>query len=360
MRKLKWLTLLFIVSLVILVFIGPGLIQAMSQPVEATPQPKSEESNLQLVGIPNDATPTPTPFQPLPPTPTYLPKVEELRSISARATKAPKDDSEESDNPWEKSPAATLEAGERMNLLLLGSDQRPYEGGFRTDTIILVSLDPSQGTASLVSFPRDLYVYIPGWTEQRINTAMGYGGFPLLADTLEYNFGVRPEHYVMVNFWAFQATIDSLGGIDVEASQTLSDHRDGHGYYTIYPGLNHMDGETALWYSRSRYSTSDFDRGRRQQEVVMALFKRLLSLDAIEKAPELYDIYIQNVTTDLSFQEIAPLLPLAAKLSDISRIHQYYIGPAQVTAWTTPGGAQVLLPNPGAINAVLWQALGGE
>jgi LCP family protein required for cell wall assembly len=358
MRKLKWLILLFITSLVVLVFISPGLIQAMSQAVEATPQPQSE-SSIQLVSIPGDATPTPTPFQPLPPTPTYLPKVEELRSIEARVTKAPEDD-ESSDNPWEKSPAATLEAGERVNLLLLGSDQRPYEGGFRTDTIILVSLDPSQGTASLVSFPRDLYVYIPGWTEQRINTAMGYGGFPLLADTLEYNFGVRPEHYVMVNFWAFVTAIDSLGGIDVEAAQTLTDHRDGHGYYTIYPGLNHMDGETALWYARSRYSTSDFDRGRRQQEVVVALFKRLLSLNALEKAPELYDIYSQNVTTDLSFQEIAPLLPLAAQLSDTSRIQQYYIGPAQVTPWTTPGGAQVLLPNPGAINAVLWQALGGQ
>jgi anionic cell wall polymer biosynthesis LytR-Cps2A-Psr (LCP) family protein len=155
-------------------------------------------------------------------------------------------------------------------------------------------------------------------------------------------------------------TIDSLGGIDVYAAQTLTDHRDGHGYYTISPGVNHMDGETALWYARARYTTSDFDRGRRQQEVIMALFKRLLSLNAIEKAPELYDIYAQNVTTDLSFHEIAPLLPLAAQLSDTSRIQQYYIGPAQVTSWTTPGGAQVLLPNTSAINAVLWQALSGQ
>jgi anionic cell wall polymer biosynthesis LytR-Cps2A-Psr (LCP) family protein len=121
-----------------------------------------------------------------------------------------------------------------------------------------------------------------------------------------------------------------------------------------------MDGETALWYSRSRYSTSDFDRTRRQQEVVMALFERLLSLNGIEKAPELYDIYKENVTTNMTWQDIAPLLPLAAQLSDTSRIHHYYIGPAQVTPWTTPGGAQVLLPNYDAINGVLWQALHSE
>ena len=357
MHKLKWFIVLLILPLITLIFLSPRLMQAMTLASEATPQP-SENGVALLVDIPAGATPTPTPFQPLPPTPTYLPEIER-GSIAARATQI-KDNAEGGDNPWDTSPAPTLVAGKRINLLLLGSDQRPYEGGFRTDTIILVSLDPSTGTASLVSFPRDLYVYIPGWTQQRINTAMGYGGFPLLADTLAYNFGVRPEHYVIVNFWAFTQTIDNLGGIDVYATQALTDHRDGYGYYTIEPGLNHMDGETALWYARSRYSTSDFDRGRRQQEVVLALFKRLLSLNAIEKAPELYDLYAQNVTTDLSFQDIAPLLPLAALLSDSSRIQQYFIGPGQVTTWTTPGGAQVLLPNPDAINAVLWQALGGE
>jgi len=132
---------------------------------------------------------------------------------------------------------------------------------------------------------------------------------------------------------------------------------DKYGYYTVPFGENHMDGETALWYSRSRYSTSDFDRTRRQQEVIMALFERILSLNGIEKAPELYNIYSENVTTNLTWQDFAPLVPLAAQLSDTSRIQHYYIGPAQVTSWTTPGGAQVLLPNYDAINVVLWQAL---
>lgn len=347
MYKFKWLILLITIPLLALIYVSPGLIRAMSVTVEVETTPAAPA----LAQVPANATPTPTPFQPLPPTPTYLPK-EGLNSINAKADLPSESEAEAS--------IAPLPAGGRINLLLLGSDQRPYEGGFRTDTIILVSLDPASGSASLVSFPRDLYVNIPGWTQQRINTAMGYGGFPLLASTLEYNFGVRPEHYVMVNFWAFVDTIDSLGGIDVNAAQTLTDHRDGHGYYTVQAGLNHMDGETALWYARSRYSTSDFDRGRRQQEVILALFDRLISLNAIEQAPELYDIYVQNVTTDLDWQDIAPLLPLAAKLHDASRIRQYFIGPGQVTSWTTPGGAQVLLPNQAAIQAVLWQAMSGE
>jgi anionic cell wall polymer biosynthesis LytR-Cps2A-Psr (LCP) family protein len=119
-----------------------------------------------------------------------------------------------------------------------------------------------------------------------------------------------------------------------------------------------MDGDTALWYVRSRYTTSDFDRTRRQQEVIRALFLRLLSLNAIERAPELYNIYRQNVTTDLSLGDITPLLPLAVHLKNLSNIHQYYIGPAEVTPWTTPAGAQVLLPRTYAILALLQKALG--
>lgn len=351
MRQVKWYFFCTIIFLIALIFLSSGFINAMSYAEETTPK----MDIAQLVSIPSkiNPTPTPTPFQPLPPTPTYLPEVETLSAIAK-----PTQDADEI--VQESGPAPTIPPGSRLNLLLLGSDQRPFEGGFRTDTIILVSLDPSEGRASLVSFPRDLYVTIPGWTEQRINTAMGYGGFPLLAATLEYNFGVRPTHYVMVNFFAFEQTIDSLGGIDVYAAQTLTDHRDKYGYFTVTPGLNHMDGETALWYSRSRYSTSDFDRTRRQQEVIMALFERVLSLNGVEKAPELYDIYLENVTTNLSWQDIAPLLPLAAQLSDTSRIQRYYVGPAQVTSWRTPGGAQVLLPNYNAINVVLWQALYGE
>jgi len=161
MRQFKWYIVSTIIFLITLAFLGLGMISSTSYAQETT----SNVSVAQLGDIHDGTTPTPTPFQPLPPTPTYLPEEKSLSS-SSKPTQA------EDDTIKESAPAPKIPPGSRFNLLLLGSDQRPYEGGFRTDTIILVSLDPSEGKASLVSFPRDLYVTIPGWMEQRINTAI--------------------------------------------------------------------------------------------------------------------------------------------------------------------------------------------
>ena len=324
-----------------------------------------------IISAPLDDRPTPTPFQPLPVTPTYIPTAYPTpTSPPPTETPTPGFIEEQSRN-WADYPGPTIwpdievppptgllaQPVGQVNILLLGSDQRPNTGGFRTDTIILLTLNPNQGTASLTSFPRDLYVYIPGWTVQRINTAHQYGGFDLTALTFEYNFGVHPDHYMLVNLWSFEDAIDSLGGVDVEVAQTLTDHRDDYGQFTVYAGTEHMDGETALWYVRSRYSTNDFDRGRRQQEVILAAFNKLLSLDALNKAPELYDIYRQSVVTDMGFDDMAQFLPLASDLRDFSRVHRYYIGPQQVYSWVNFSGAQVLVPIREAVMDVMRQAL---
>jgi LCP family protein required for cell wall assembly len=337
---------------------GISMVAAPAAPVTSEP--------VSLVTAPADATATPTPFQPLAPTPTYLPThAATLLPTEIPATATPFPD-EISDFPGPSEPPSLpipppvgrLRQPEgQVNIVLLGSDQRPEDGGFRTDTILLLTLNPKEGTASLTSFPRDLFVYIPGWTMQRINTAHAHGGFETTAMTFEYNLGVRPDHFVMINFGSFMAIIDSLGGIDVQVAVPLTDQREGPGYTTIPAGLNHMDGETALWYVRSRYTSNDFDRTRRQQEVIQAVFERLLSLDAITRAPELYQIYLENVTTDLKFGDIAPLVPLGARLTDMEKIHHYYIGPGEVSGWVTPTGAQVLLPNQEAVLAVMRQAL---
>ena len=169
-------------------------------------------------------------------------------------------------------PAGILSHPEdQVNILLLGSDQREGDNGFRTDTIQLLTINPSEGTVKLTSFPRDLYVYIPGYTVQRINTAYSWGGFDALADTMEYNFGVKPEYYVLINFWSFVDAIDSIGGITVEVGRDFCDHRDDFGEFCVSQSTYWMNGATALWYVRSRYTTSDLDRGRRQQEVLEAV-----------------------------------------------------------------------------------------
>jgi polyisoprenyl-teichoic acid--peptidoglycan teichoic acid transferase len=321
-----------------------------------------------LVSAAPDASPTATPFQPLDPTPTVFPTqwpTGEPSPTPVPPTPTPPPPAwGEYPGPSE-SPSIAIpppapkfpKPDGQVNILLFGSDQRLGTSGFRTDTIILVTLNPAQGTASLTSFPRDLFVYIPGWTMQRVNTAHPRGGFNTTALTFEYNFGVRPDYYILVNFWSFVQIIDSLGGIDVQVGSRLSDHRHGYGEYSVGPGPVNMDGETALWYVRSRYTSSDFERTRRQQEVIKAIFLRLLSLNAVGRASDLYSAYQQNVITNMSFTDIAPLLPLAVKLSDTSRLSHYYISRREVTGWRTPQGAAVLLPNRDTVLEVMRQAL---
>jgi LCP family protein required for cell wall assembly len=244
-----------------------------------------------------------------------------------------------------------------VNIIILGSDQRPYEYGHRTDTMMLLSLDPRAGTAKLLSFPRDLYVFIPGWRMDRINTADPNGGPERVAQTLLYNFGLEVHHWVRVNFWGFTQAVDSLGGIDVEVGAGLRDECGGI-YWNYGQGTYHMDGFTALCYVRMRHVTGDFDRMRRQQEVVLAVFDRVLTLDGLSRAPELYAQFGSLVETDMEIDDILSLLPLAAKLSsDPSKIERYEIGASMGELWRVPySGASVILPKWEPIESMLHEA----
>jgi LCP family protein required for cell wall assembly len=321
-----------------------------------------------LVIAPPDATPTSTPFLPIAPTPTLAPTeipptpvptlTPTYPPFEPLATSTPFYDAFSGYGGGNYGPMGLLEQPpNQINILLMGSDQRPNDGGFRTDVLVLVTMNTDLATVNLTSFPRDLYVYIPGWTMDRINTAQVRGGFQLTAQTFEYNFGVRPDHWAMVNFDGFVSLIDSLGGIEVEVGEKLVDHRDQYGKYVMRPGMREMDGETALWYVRSRKSTNDFERTERQQEVLKAIFYRLVSLDAVGRAPELYKEYQQTILTDLTLGDILPLLPLAPQLRDNGNIQHYAIGPEEVTPWISYGGAQVLLPDQLAVRAVMERAL---
>jgi LCP family protein required for cell wall assembly len=365
---------------VVLVLI-PILLVSCSIPYQVTVpllEPIAAVSNSLLVQAPTGATATATPFMPLPPTATYIPTA--FPTPIPTITPTPEIVAGLPDSSgipylilktWEDYPGPTIwpdinlpgpvgllpQPPGQINIMLLGSDERRNEGGFRTDTMLLVTINTADETVNITSFPRDLYVYIPGWTVQRMNTAHARGGFPTLALTMEYNFGVRPDYFVMVNFWSFSEIIDQLGGVDVQVAVGLTDHRSNYGQYSVPAGQMHMDGETALWYVRSRYSSSDIDRNRRQQEMVRAIFTKMLSLDAIARAPQLYEIYRQNVTTNLTFDDITPLLKTAAKLGDNDRIRQYYIGWEHVTSWRNTQGSQVLIPNREAVVDVMRQAL---
>lgn len=264
-------------------------------------------------------------------------------------------------------PVPQFELGDNvLNIALLGVDTRPYGGTFNTDTMIVLSVNREKKTAVLISFPRDTYVYIPMYGMWRLNAAfaegnaLGYsgGGFHLYQDTMMYNFGLRIDHYVLINFSGFKELINNLGGIDVYAASTLSDSRDGYDNgFTVPAGPFHMDGVTALWYVRSRYTSNDIDRTRRQQEVLIGMVKRLLSLNALGNIPGFFVTLAKYVESDLTLDMLTPYLDMAAQISPDSIRRFNLREPDQVHTWWTPEGSMVLLPDYPAILTYLDGAL---
>ncbi len=269
-------------------------------------------------------------------------------------------------------PPLTL-PNETVNFLLIGSDKRPGSS-YRTDTLVIAVVWLNEGQVSLISIPRDLWVYIPSVGMQRVNTAYqsgettGYpgGGPALLKDTIAYNLGLRIDHTAMVEFDGFRRIVDTLGGIEVPVACAYTDWRlidpsynpeDENNWhlYTVGPGQIHMDGDLALWYARSRSKSNDFDRGRRQQEVLRSIFNKALQTGTFNKIPQLYNDFSSAVATDMGLGEIVRLAPYAPKFTNAD-IRGYYIRPPYVTSWTTPGGAAVLLPNQETLQQLLAEA----
>lgn len=219
---------------------------------------------------------------------------------------------------------------ERINILLLGIDRRLDETGpCRTDTMIVVSVDPETDTASLLSIPRDLWVYIPDYNlHNRVNTAhllgdsKDYpGGGPALAKkTVQYTLGIPIHYYVRINFEGFTKIVDELGGITINVEAPIYDEKfpDGnYGYMTvdIPAGVQKMDGVTALQYARVRHGSSDFYRARRQQQVLLAIKDKALSLDIpLTNLPALLQAMGDMVDTDISLVEMERLAQFARRL----------------------------------------------
>jgi len=248
---------------------------------------------------------------------------------------------------------------DRVNILLMGIDRRPGEAFVsRTDSIMLISVDPVGHRASILSVPRDLYVIIPGRGRDRINTAFVYGasgdnpvgGAMLAKQTVEYNLGVSINHYILVDFGAVTGGIDALGGIDVNVPFVINDptYPDmNYGYDPLYipAGLQHFDGLTALKYARTRHVDNDFGRAQRQQQVILAARDKALGLgigNLILKAPDLYEQLERGIRTDLSLDQI---VRLARTVSDIPAedIRRDVIDYDYVYSHLTEAGSQVLV-----------------
>jgi len=250
--------------------------------------------------------------------------------------------------PAEQAAELSVQGNPRVNVLLVGLDQRweVQHRSFRTDTIMIASLHADTNEALLFSIPRDLYVEVPGHGKRRINIAhvlgetQNYpgGGPALLMDTIRQDFGIPLHGYVMIDFQGFRETVDLLGGVDIYVDKEIWDNHypdDRGGEITIHipAGQQHMDSETLLVYCRTRHGSDDFDRMTRQQKALVALGKKALSLQMLPRLPELLQTMSQTFYTDLSLTTLIQLANMASQVDpDNIRsvvIDRSYLDPSQ-------------------------------
>jgi LCP family protein required for cell wall assembly len=251
----------------------------------------------------------------------------------------------------------------------MGLDYRDWEAGDgppRTDTMILLTIDPLTKTAGMLNIPRDLWVSIPGFEYGRINTAyplgISYdvpGGGPALAmQTIESLLGVPIDYYAIIDFYAFEQFIDELGGINVHVPSTISVDPIGHNNTVILEEKDYLlDGPTALAYARARHTEGgDFDRAQRQQQVILAIKDRVIDLGPAElasRAPALYNKLAAGIHTNLSLDDAIRLGWLALDVP-FSSIQRGAIAPpkAVMLAKSPDGSQDILIPIPDQIRLI--------
>lgn len=227
----------------------------------------------------------------------------------------------------------------RVTVLVMGIDERQSEQGpWRTDTMMVLTIDPTNNTAGMLSIPRDAWVEIPDYDGlyATINTAHfkgdadnypGGGGPTLAMKTVRYNFGIPVNYYVTVNFNAFITLIDYLGCVPISVPETINDpfypEADGPGYDPFYveAGEHCMDAATLLKYARTRATYGgDFDRANRQQAVIRAIRAHILSTDQLttllRQSPQIYDELKDDIRTNLSLTQMIDLARLAARVPE--------------------------------------------
>ena len=259
-----------------------------------------------------------------------------------------------------KNSVISAKNNERVNIMLMGVDERNKDVG-RSDTLMVASLDSAQDTVSLLSIPRDTRVKIKRHGYDKINAAYAYGGEELSQSTVESLLGIDINHYVIVNTHSFVDLIDALGGIDIEVEDRMQyeDPWDDDGGLVIdlKPGMQHMDGKTAVTYVRYRDAEGDAGRVRRQQRFMRACLDKLTDPSIVMKLPDVLNEARKVVKTDLSIGEmieIAQTLKIADESEDGLKTG---IVPGR---WLYINGVSYLVPNIERLGKVLTNNLGIE
>lgn len=262
-----------------------------------------------------------------------------------------------------------------ITFLLIGSDSREGleslenfgpSGGERADVIILLRIVPDDGTAQMLSIPRDTYVDIPGRSKGKINSAFAFGGAPLMVETVANFTGVPINHYMEVDFVGFQAIVDDLGGVEIDFPFPA---RDGKSGLDVDAGRQVLNGAQALAFARSRsyeelqggtwvsVDANDFGRTRRQQQLIFAILRGLARPSSIVEMGDLVGGFAQYLTVDTTLAE-ASLVQLAFNMRDVR--------PNEIEAATLPGtvamvgDASVVLPSDPEAGQMLAALRAGE
>lgn len=255
------------------------------------------------------------------------------------------------------------EEKDRWDILILGvrgedAEDANETGALLTDTIMVLSYNKLTKKTSLVSIPRDLYVRIYGTKKDKINSIYEIGvlrknGLGFTKKLLSRISGVYIDNVIVIDFSSFKQIIDDLGGIDIELDQLFTETKQWGYEFSLPAGKNHLDGESALYYARSRFSSSDFDRALRQQKMIMAIKDKIFELDLISepiKTLTILNTIRKNINTDLGIWDTSSLLELSKEFSGaVGKIKRYVITTENLVyeshIQADVGNLYVLLPN---------------
>jgi LCP family protein required for cell wall assembly len=209
-----------------------------------------------------------------------------------------------------------------LDIIVMGMDSRPGEGfEARTDSFMILGVDPANLQVSLLSIPRDIFIETPGYGLWRINTinrdaelSEPGSGPALVKAAIANSFPIEPDRYVRINFEGFTNIVDALGGIDVEVPNLLIDNlypdgEDGTITVEFQPGWQHMDGARALMYARTRHADDDYQRAARQQQVLAGIFRAMLNPLNWPRLPGVIQAFSSAVDTDLTILDLWTITP---------------------------------------------------
>ena len=197
--------------------------------------------------------------------------------------------------------------GTSKNIMVMGVDSRPKEDDpGRSDTLFVLLMDKHDDDVVMISVPRDTRVRMKGLGWDKINHAYSFGGQPLTRTAVEHLLGLRVDNYISVDFNGFKGLVDAVGGVDLEVEKRMYYYDTWDGFtIDLAPGMQHMDGDTAIQYVRYRDEEGDLGRVRRQQHFVSAMYQKIASPAIIPRIPALISQLYKMVETDLSFTEMA-------------------------------------------------------